>query len=96
MSQDVEAVIARHTVRRAIVVGPVLVGVFGLLRGADGAVAATIGVLVVVGAGVSTRVGMAPRSRYLTLPRAATRTPTPTRIRRRPLRLGRRSETLNL
>ncbi len=49
MSQDVEAVIARHTVRRAIVVGPVLVGVFGLLRGADGAVAATIGVLVVVG-----------------------------------------------
>ena len=43
MSQDVEAVIARHTVRRAIVVGPVLVGVFGLLP------AAAISVLIVVG-----------------------------------------------
>lgn len=49
MSQDVEAVIARHTVRRAVVVGPVLVALFGVLRGIDGAVAAAVGMLVVAG-----------------------------------------------
>jgi uncharacterized membrane protein len=49
MSQDVEAVIARHTVRRAVVVGPVLVALFGALRGIDGAIAAAVGVLIVAG-----------------------------------------------
>jgi hypothetical protein len=49
MSQDVEAVIARHTVRRAVVVGPVLVALFAILRGAEGAVGAAIGVLIVAG-----------------------------------------------
>jgi hypothetical protein len=43
----VEAVIARHTVRRAVVVGPVIVLVAGLARGLDGAVAAALGVAVV-------------------------------------------------
>ncbi len=46
---DVEFAMARHTVRRAVVVGPVLVLVFWLLRGFDGAWASLIGVLVVVG-----------------------------------------------
>lgn len=46
---DVEAIIARHTARRAVVVGPVLIALFGLLRGVDGAVAAAIGVAIVAG-----------------------------------------------
>lgn len=45
---DVEAVIARHVARRALVVGPVLIALFGLLRGLDGAVAAAVGVGIVV------------------------------------------------
>ena len=45
----VEAIVARQTVRRAVLVGPVVVLVAGLLRGGDGAVAAGLGVLVVVG-----------------------------------------------
>jgi hypothetical protein len=49
MNRDVEAVIAKHTVRRAVIVGPVLVALFGILRGADGAFAAAIGVAIVVG-----------------------------------------------
>lgn len=43
----VEAIIARHTVRRAVVVGPVLIALFGVLRGVDGAAAAAIGVAIV-------------------------------------------------
>ena len=46
---DVEAIIARHTVRRAVVVGPILVALFWLLRGTDGAIAAAIGVAIVAG-----------------------------------------------
>ena len=46
---DVEAVLAGHVARRAIWVAPVLIGLFGLLRGWEGAVASAIGVAVVVG-----------------------------------------------
>jgi ATP synthase protein I len=45
---DVEAALARDTVLRAVFVGPVLVGLFALLRGTRGAVGAAIGVTVVV------------------------------------------------
>jgi len=48
MQKDVEATLARHTVARAVVVGPLLVGLFALLRGWAGAVAAALGVTVVV------------------------------------------------
>jgi hypothetical protein len=47
MKGDVEAVLARHTVRRAVIVGPVLVVVFALFRGTSGAVAAAVGVVIV-------------------------------------------------
>ncbi|OFW65737.1 MAG: hypothetical protein A2Z12_09535 [Actinobacteria bacterium RBG_16_68_21] len=49
MTADIEATLARHIVRRAAVVGPLLVGGAWVLRGSDGAVAAAIGVAVVVG-----------------------------------------------
>jgi hypothetical protein len=49
MNRDVETVLARHTVRRAVVVGPPLVLLFGLLRGADGAIGSAAGVVIVVG-----------------------------------------------
>ena len=49
MNRPVEAEIARNTVRRAAVVGPVLVAVFGVVRGVDGAIGSAIGVAVVVG-----------------------------------------------
>jgi hypothetical protein len=49
MTADVERVIADHTARRAVVVGPVLVAVFWAVRGTDGAIAAAIGVAIVVG-----------------------------------------------
>jgi hypothetical protein len=45
----VEAIVARHTVRRAVIVGPIVVAVAAALRGVDGAVAAAIGVSIVVG-----------------------------------------------
>ena len=48
MTANVEAIIARHTVKRAIVIGPLLVGVMWAIRGIDGAAAAAIGVAVVV------------------------------------------------
>jgi len=44
---DVEAKIARNTAKRAVVVGPIAVGLAWLLAGTDGAIAATIGVVVV-------------------------------------------------
>ncbi len=45
---DVEAIIARHVARRALFVAPVLISLFWLLGGLDGAVAAAIGVGIVV------------------------------------------------
>jgi hypothetical protein len=48
-SKDVEAVLARHTVQRVVIVGPPLVALFGVLRGVDGAIAAVIGLAIVVG-----------------------------------------------
>lgn len=48
MRADVEATLARHIVRRVVVVGPLIVAAAGLLRGIDGAIAAAIGVTVVV------------------------------------------------
>lgn len=45
---DVEATLARHTVRRAIWVGPVVVLLFWLIRGPEGALGSTVGVLAVV------------------------------------------------
>lgn len=44
---DIEAILARHTVRRAVVIGPVAVGIAWLARGSSGAVGATVGVLVI-------------------------------------------------
>lgn len=49
MSPDVESVLARHTASRAVVVGPLLVGVFWLARGGAGAIAAALGVVIVAG-----------------------------------------------
>jgi hypothetical protein len=49
MSADVEATLARHLVRRAVIVGPVVVAIAWALRGPDGAVAAGVGVAIVVG-----------------------------------------------
>jgi hypothetical protein len=45
----VETVIARHTVKRAIYVGPLVIALFGVLRGLDGLLGSTIGVAVIVG-----------------------------------------------
>ena len=40
---------ARSIVRRAVVVGPLMLVLFGLLRGLDGLVAAAVGVAIVTG-----------------------------------------------
>ena len=48
-STPVESVIARHTVRRAVWVAPLVVLAFAALRGFDGAIGALLGVVVVVG-----------------------------------------------
>ncbi len=45
----VELLMAQSIVRRAVVVGPVMLALFGLLRGLDGLVAAAIGVMIVTG-----------------------------------------------
>ena len=45
---DVEATLAKHTVRRAIWVGPAVVLLFWLIRGSDGALGAAVGVLAEV------------------------------------------------
>lgn len=47
-STPIEAILARHTARRALLVGPVLIAVCWALRGVEGAVASTVGVVVVV------------------------------------------------
>jgi hypothetical protein len=44
---DVEAILGRHIAQRAVVVLPVLVAIFGLVRGWDGALAAAVGVVIV-------------------------------------------------
>jgi hypothetical protein len=49
MTHDVENVLARHTAQRAVVVGPPIVGIFWLVRGASGAVAAAAGMAIVAG-----------------------------------------------
>jgi hypothetical protein len=46
-STPVETVIAKHTVARLVWVGPVLIALFGLLRGWDGVIGASLGVGVV-------------------------------------------------
>jgi hypothetical protein len=43
----VEAIVARQTVGRAVLVGPAIIAVAWLLRGPDGAVASAIGVAIV-------------------------------------------------
>jgi len=45
----VEAILARHTARRVIYVGPAVVALFWLTNGIEGALAAALGVVVVVG-----------------------------------------------
>jgi hypothetical protein len=47
--RPIEALLAVETVKRAIVVGPPLVLLFAVLRGADGAIASALGVVTVVG-----------------------------------------------
>jgi hypothetical protein len=49
MQGDIEVVLARHTARRAVVVGPILVALFWAFRGPEGALASLIGVLIVAG-----------------------------------------------
>jgi hypothetical protein len=49
MTKDVEAILAKHTVQRAVVVGPVVIATLGLVRGVGGAAAAAIGIAIVVG-----------------------------------------------
>jgi predicted Na+-dependent transporter len=45
---NIEAVLASHIARRAVVVGPILVAIFWITRGAEGALAAAFGVVLVV------------------------------------------------
>ena len=44
----VESVLARHTVARAIYVAPILIAIFWLMRGWDGAWSAAVGVAIVI------------------------------------------------
>ena len=46
---DIEVVLARQIVRRTLVVGPIAVAIAWLIRGPDGALAAALGVAIVVG-----------------------------------------------
>lgn len=48
-TEPVEAVLARHTVARAVYVAPVLILIFGLTRGWEGAWSSALGVAIVVG-----------------------------------------------
>lgn len=48
MTPDVEAILARHTVRRAAIVGPAVIAVLWVTRGTAGGVAAAIGVGLIV------------------------------------------------
>ena len=49
LGKDVEAIMARHTVRRVIWVAPPLIAVFWLARGFEGGIAAAVGIAIVVG-----------------------------------------------
>jgi hypothetical protein len=49
LGKDVEAIMAWHTVRRAIWVAPPLIAVFWLARGLDGGIAAAVGIAIVAG-----------------------------------------------
>ena len=44
---DVEAVLGRHIALRALWVTPALAAIFGLVQGADGAIAAVVGTIIV-------------------------------------------------
>ena len=46
---DIEAALARQIVKRTLVVGPIAVAIAWLIRGPDGALAAALGVAIVVG-----------------------------------------------
>jgi hypothetical protein len=46
--KDVEAVLGRHIALRAVWVAPIIVAVFWLARGSGGAIAAAVGVAIVV------------------------------------------------
>jgi len=46
---DIEAALARQIVKRTLVVGPIAVAIAWLIRGPDGALAAVLGVAIVVG-----------------------------------------------
>ena len=48
LGHDIEMIMAKHTVKRAIYVAPVLMLIFGVFRGVEGALAAGVGVLIVV------------------------------------------------
>ncbi|HUO47080.1 MAG TPA: hypothetical protein VM470_09660 [Acidimicrobiia bacterium] len=45
---NIEAILARHTVKRVVLVGPVLIAMFWMLRGTEGGIAAAVGVALVV------------------------------------------------
>ncbi|HJR91300.1 MAG TPA: hypothetical protein VJ938_02540 [Acidimicrobiia bacterium] len=45
----VEAILARHTAQRALYVGPVIVALFWIARGAGGAAASALGIGVIAG-----------------------------------------------
>ena len=49
MKGDIELALARDIARRVVFVGPIAIGLAWLLRGPDGALAATLGVAIVVG-----------------------------------------------
>jgi hypothetical protein len=49
MSGDIEVTLARHTALRSVVVGPVLIAIFWLVRGPEGAIASAVGVIIVAG-----------------------------------------------
>lgn len=61
---DIEAIMARHTVARALYVGPPLVAIFGALRGLDGALWAAVGVLIVVGYLMTTGLMLSAAARH--------------------------------
>lgn len=46
---NVEAQLARNTVKRAVFVGPPLIALFWVVRGLDGAIASAVAMLLVVG-----------------------------------------------
>ena len=47
--RPIEAIISRHIAKRGLIVAPILALVFGILQGWQGAIAAFVGVAIVVG-----------------------------------------------